>query len=449
MKKLFSLVIVFLMAFTLAACTNEETNTRIETLLEDIEALESQVTALQNSATTDQTLIQSLQADLEALELELEAEENANTALQAEIDDLQTQLNALLASMYDGVVTFTLDIEGSPVTRSVGYKESDDFTAFDLLTEAFEVDYTESEWGKFINGIDSLTTKYGNYIAISKNGESLAVGLEAASYTDQDAFYFEVLWWDQTAEMVDHAIHAFLDNYVDHYIDDTHNYYVILGLSQLGIIDDYSITLNPLPETPTANDLIKQIFIAESLGLDSTNLSTDLFDLKSIGHPYPTSLQIMALSQNTTLDLTTFISDYLVDLESRTLVEIDLDTLSLMLLALTALNEGSLLQGEILSAIESTLYSSAYGNNSATFAHVLMALTSQGIDPTNEVYNLDAETSFIDALFSFYAEDGSFYYLEDDASVDLNFSTPQAFLALVMYEQYLNEGLPNHPFIIE
>jgi cell division protein FtsB len=449
MKKLFSLVIVFLMAFTLAACTNAETNTRIETLLEDINSLEAQIEALEDDSVIDQALITSLQADLSALEQELASEETANAALEDEIEALQAQIDALLASMYDGVVTFSLDVEGTIITRSVGYKESNDLTAFDLLTEAYEVDFTESEWGKFITGIEDLTTKYGNYISISKNGESLLVGLEDASYTDQDAFYFEVLWWDQTAEMVDSAIHAFLDNQVDQYIGETQNYYVMLALKHLGVIDTYTITLNELGETPTANDYIKQIFIAIALGLNIDDLTTALNGIRSIAHPYPTSLQVMALNQNDSLDLSGFITDYITDLESRTLNETDLDTLSLMLLALTMIDQEEALQDAIIQAIEATLYTSAYGNNSATFAHVVMALLSQGINPTDAAYNVDTETTFIDAFLSFYAEDGSFYYLEDSIDPDLNFSTPQAFLALVLYDRYLNEGVAIHPFITE
>ncbi len=447
MKKLFSLVIVFLMAFTLAACANEETNTRLETLLEDLETLESQVAALEDDASIDAALITSLQEELHALKLELEAEESSNTALQEALDTLQASYDELLASLHDGVVSFTLHIDGELTTRSVGYLESESLSAFDLLTEAFDVEYTESEYGKFIVGIEDLTTKYGNYISISKNGEILDVGLEDASYSDQDAFYFEVLWWDLTAQAVDQAINQFLENQVDQYIGESQNYYVILGLNQLGVIDEYNLNLNDLPQSPTANDYVKQIFIARALGEDPDDLTASLYDLRSISHPYPTSLQVMALSQNDALDLEMFKSDYIEDLEDRTLTETDLDSLSLMVLALTMLEEDSVLLEDILDAITATLYTSAYGNNSATFAHVIMALLSQGINPLEATYNQDEETSFMDVFLSFHEGDGSFYYLEDDTSVDLNFSTPQAFLALVMYDNYLNGDPLTHPFI--
>jgi uncharacterized coiled-coil protein SlyX len=428
MKKLFSLAIVILMTISLVACTQPSDTTRIE----ELEATISEKEAL----------IDNLLLLLEDKEVALSDLQDTITALQAEID-------ALRAELYDGTIIFTVAINGEQLTQVVHYNEEDAHTLLDLLMQGFDVEFDDFGWGKFVTRIEGLTTKYGNFISISKNGEASMVGIEDLTYEDQDVIHFELIWWDTTALSIHEAIEGFLDNYIDSYLYDSLHYYVLPGLYHLGIIDIYDQTIPETLVEETANDYVKSILIYQSLGLDVTDLTEELFDLKSVSHPYPTALQIIALSANDSLDLDAFKANFITDLNGRELAELDLDTLSLVLLALSLIEDTETLENDIISIIEQLLYMSAYGDNAASFAHVIMALVSHDIDPKDSAFNDSEGVSLIENFLKFHSGTGSFYYKMDDLEADLYFSTPQAFLALVVYEQYLNTFDEVHPFIFE
>lgn len=428
MKKLFSLAIVFMMAISLVACAQPSDNTRIDEL---------EATLAEKEALIDNLL------------LLLEDKEGAITDLEALIASLQEELEALRAELYDGIIIFNIVINGELITQSAYFKEDEGLTLFELLDQTFDLTYEDFGWGKFLTSIESLSTKHGNYISFSKNGVPSMVGIEDATYTDQDVFQFELLWWDETAEAIHNAIEGFLNNYVDSYLYDSLHFYVLPALYHLGIIDDYNQTIPETLVEETANDYVKSILIYQSLGLDTTELTEALYDLKSVSHPYPTALQVIALSANSGLDMSAFHTSFKNSLSSSVVEDLDLDSLSLVLLALAFIENTEDLEAEVLSVIQDTLYTSAYGDNSASFAHVVIALVSQGIDPADSAYNDADGNSLIDNLLNFHTGTGSFYYQIDDLEADLYFSTPQAFLALVVYEMYLNTFNEVHPFIFE
>ena len=429
MKKLFSLVIVIFMTISLVACTEPSDTSRID--------------ELEATLAEKETLITNLM-------LLLEDKEEAVESLQATIDLLQAEIEALRAELYDGIVVFTVLIHGTLVTESVYFKEEDGLTLFDLMYQTFDIDYQSSEFGNFITRINDLETKHGNYIAFYKNGEFSLVGVSDVRYSDQDVFHFELQWWDLTAQAVHEAIEGFLNNHVDAYLFDSLHFYVLPALYHLGIVSDFNQTIPDTMVEETANDYVKSIFIYQALGLDVTDLTLELYELKSVSHPYPTALQLMALSANQALDLEAFKTAFLADLESQDLEALDLDTLSLVLLALHFIEDTKPLQDTILDIIETNLYISLYGDNAASFAHVIMALVSVGIDPKGLSFEDEEGVSLIDNFLLYHTGTGSFYYQLDNLEADMHFSTPQAFLALVMYERYLNTfNTEQHPFLFE
>jgi hypothetical protein len=73
-------------------------------------------------------------------------------------------------------------------------------------------------------------------------------------------------------------------------------------------------------------------------------------------------------------------------------------------------------------------------SNAASTAMVILGLVAQGIHPRSEGFTVE-DVDLIEALINYYTEDG-FNWLMNSEEVDLMFSTPQAFAALVAYKIY-------------
>ena len=81
-------------------------------------------------------------------------------------------------------------------------------------------------------------------------------------------------------------------------------------------------------------------------------------------------------------------------------------------------------------------------------SQVIMGLIANNIDPTGDDYT-KGTNNLISRLTEFQTDTGSFYWvLGDDVTEDLSFSTPQAFLALVVYQQYSNTFTAVNPYEI-
>ena len=75
--------------------------------------------------------------------------------------------------------------------------------------------------------------------------------------------------------------------------------------------------------------------------------------------------------------------------------------------------------------------------NASSISQIILALVANGLDPMGVDYT-QGENNLVSRLIEFQNTDGSFDYLFGDENADLMFSTPQSFLALVAYQQYLN-----------
>jgi len=445
MKKLFSLASVFLLVLVLAGCTE------LDSLKEDLDL---------KIAT-----IEELEDEIAALEENIGLNETEISSLQATIAELQEQI-------YDNVITFSLTNEyGAFTSKTVGY--NDDFTGnlFDILDENFTVGYSESEWGKFIYSLDHLYPKTGAYIAFSKNGEMSMVGVETSTFEDGDIFTFEVMWWDNTQKAVDDAIQLFLLNHASDYVNSTTvDYNVISALYLLGLVDDFvsatevEALVNEATLT-TVNDYFKAIIRLQSIEMDTDDLATDLNAIVTVGPYGQTAYGLLALdSNNHTVDYSAYVTIALDDFVITSPFDLGLDAGGISLVALSKYTEETGVTDLITefstwistSQLESggvktrdiiwgeTVYPGT--ENAASISQVILGLLANGIDPTGTDYT-KGENNLITRVLEYQTSTGSFdWVLGDEYDEDLAFSTPQAFLALVVYQTYANIYTAVNPY---
>jgi len=455
MKKLFSLASIFLLILVLTGCT-----------------IENELTDLQQEIEAKNALISELQEDI--LEITLSSQYNAdlNEDLTASIAELETQIAQLQALIYDNVITFTLaDEYGVFNSKTVGY--NNDFTGnlFDILDQNFDVGYSDSEWGKFIYSLEYLSPKTGAYIAFSKNGEKSMVGVDAATFEDGDVFSFEVVWWDLTQEAVDDAIQLFLQNYASNFVSEEEvEFNVISGLVLLGVIEKYISleeveTLVDEMTLSTVNDYFKAIILLQSVGGNTDILISELNNFVTVGPYGQTAYGLLALdSYNHSTDYSAFTTNALNDLNTNSPYSLGLDAGGISLIALSNYRDETGVQALIDEYTEwvSTSQLNTGGvktrditwgdttypgtENAATISQVILGLIANNINPTGPNYT-KTENNLITRLLQYQTVTGSFdYILDDEVSEDLAFSTPQAFLALVAYQTYVNTYEAVNPY---
>ncbi len=84
--------------------------------------------------------------------------------------------------------------------------------------------------------------------------------------------------------------------------------------------------------------------------------------------------------------------------------------------------------------------------NAASISQVIMGLIANDIDPTGVDYT-KGDNNLITRLLEYQTDTGSYdWAFDDEYTEDLAFSTPQAFLALVVYQTYANTYAPVNPY---
>ncbi len=352
----------------------------------------------------------------------------------------------------------TLIIQSGESALEVDHALGDDEekTLFDILLEHFDVDYDLFDFGDgempMLTRIECLDTPYGSFISIDINGEFAMKGIAELPYEAGDVVTFSRAWWDPLAESVYEGIEAFkahshAETYL--YAENGAHMEVALALRLSGDLDAYVAThgVNPYDRTPeTMSEYVRAVFTHEVFGIDAGAFAEALEGEAEFGWPYMNALMMLALAAGG-IDNKTLKDGFIADLQARDLSHIDLDTLSLVLLALS-LDEGPVIEGlidDILDVVTEELYHSSFGNNAATFAHVIIALIAVGEDPRDARY-AEGETSLVSMFLEYMQEDGSFLWRLDDEEADLMFSTPQGFLALVCLHTYFNSAQPINPY---
>jgi hypothetical protein len=406
MKKLFSILIMIVLVFTLSGCEESDN-------------------------------VQALQSRIEDLEEE-------NVTLKSDMDDLQSMIASFETSLNEDKVIFTTESKGTTEAVNVSYEEDGDKTLLDLLDFAYDIEYTESDFGVFLNEVESVHATSGNSIEISKNGDPMTVGISDAEFTGGDHFHFELSWYDETLKSVDESLNLFIDNQIDEYTND---HQVVLGISHLGILNDYSIEVAEVGNEATAGTLIKHIFIKASLGEDVSALQDNLNQIATTDYLYTVANTYLALSLNNDTMYKDFEEAFKTKLDDIDVSNTDNDTLSMVLMAIEVMNESAYdtLETSIIEHLKTNAYNNSYGNNAASFAQIILGLLAVGEDPASDAY-LENGKTLVEHLLAYQTDEGAFLYQLEDESADLDFSTPQAFFALAAYQASLNNDDFLHPY---
>jgi hypothetical protein len=461
MKKLFSVVLMIVIVLSLSACSN----TDLDEKLAEISTLEQEIAALEEAVEAK---------DQQIDELESEALNNSGLLSEYEeaIETLNEQVAALQELIYDYQITVTYeDYSGDLRVKNVGYDDSFDGSLFDLLDDSFDITAFDSDYGKMITEFEHLSPLNGAYIAFYKNGEMSFVGVDSATFMDGDTFHFSVEFWDTLEQQVEDSISLFLENMVGHYIntvegEEVLDYTVVTALGLLGELDHYVsdefIDLYVSNMTlATANDYFKAIALLNAANLDSTLYVDGLIDIAQTGSYGATGRQLIALNSiETDSDFSAFETAALDYYSTNTPYDAGLDSGGIDVMALSKYDDDptvSALINEYMTWIQTDQLDNGgvmtrdlgWGSsfNAASMAQVVMALIANGENPTSDEFTTN-DHHLIDALLMFQTDTGSFDWdLEDDIPEDLMFSTPQAFLALAMYQTYSNNGYEAvHPF---
>ena len=371
---------------------------------------------------------------------------------------------------FEVLFTFT-DENQSETIETVVFNDDFEGDFQELMEDNFNLNVSVSDYGTTLLSIEHLSPKTGAYVAISKNGEMSNVGIDLIEFTDGDSFEFDVVWWDDTEKAVDEAIKLFLENLASDYVSSTViDYNVISALKLLGVADQYlssseAVSLVSEDALVTVNDYFKAIIKLQSVGANTDDLYSDLSLIIAPGMYGQTAYGLLALDSNVhTADYSAFVISALADLNTTTPYDSGLDAGGISLVALSNYTDETGVE-ELITEFTDWITSSqldsggvktkdiTWGDtvypgteNAASIAQVVMGLVANGINPTGENYTVE-ENNLITRLLEYQTSTGSFdWAFDDEFEEDLVFSTPQAFLALVVYQTYSNTYEAVNPY---
>lgn len=463
MKKIMSLMLLVVFSLMLAGCSNNED------LEKQIKDLEAKITALESSNTEQTTDITALETEIATIKQTLTELSTNQTANQTTITDLQTRLANLEAIYFDGIITVVLENEyGITQYKTIAYKEADELSLLELLDSHIQMDYSTSSYGTMLNSVGYLTPKTGAYIAILVNDEYSMVGIDGIEYENSDVITFRVEWWDETEQAVDDAILNFLINYADQYVNSTSiDHGVASALAHLGVLDAYisasdvttmyeGLSQGEMTNDAYVNVLVKAIVTVSAIGLDPTDVNgndliAQLIALEAVGTYITPNAAIGLHAYSHTQDTSSYdaliLNSLITNYDPST---VGIDMTGAALIGLSYYQDQTGVQTAVDAYINelSTNQLASGGledqdtvgwpvdENSSSIAQVILGLVANDIDPTGTEFTKD-ENNLVARLLDFENE-GAFKYLLADENVDTMFSTPQAFMALVAYQQYKN-----------
>lgn len=385
---------------------------------------------------------------------------------------LLISLTACTEEQAPEVDTFTIEVVVSEDHTESYDLEVEELALLEVIDLSLEVEvrYTESQYGSYITGIGEIDAMTGNYVAISKNGEASMVGIDDMTFEKDDVITFEILWYDMTAKAVYDTINAFVENHASDYVNDSLiDYNVLAALEVLELTDEY-ITSEEVSnyyssmELVTVADYYKAIIIQGIVDLDTTDLVDDLVDMFVVGPYGQTAYGVLAVNSQdvgkSTVLFNAMASSYF---SSNTPVNDGLDTGGINLVALSVMTTKTDTRvSDFLAWIDEDQLPSGgiktrdmvYGEttypgteNAASMAQVILGMIAVDENPAGENYTIDGN-NLISRLTEFADETGAFSWMID-GDVDLVFSTPQAILALVCYQEYINTFAPVNPYILD
>lgn len=352
-----------------------------------------------------------------------------------------------LESFYVELINF----EGETLIEEiVFYDPTSETSLVQLIDEVVDLDYATYDFGTMINGIDGNYPKeygltYNFFYEIRVDDVASQTGIDLISYAPGTKISFvETTYLSELDLKVDAYIYDFIENNISDFISEEFiDYSVLSAVHQLnykGYIDidlaEYYTYENLELVTEDINTLsISDLFrLGIYQSIENIDLTTYFNHLNtqtaSNAYELITYLQAYHLNDQTNQNLATTLMD-------ETFV--DPDFVGLALLALdkySDLESFDTYLDSALTYIKSSMTStgiSSWGSaNASSTAAIILGLVAQGINPQNEDYQIDG-LGLVDMLM-LYETNGVFKWTIDSTEVDLMFSTPQAFAALVAYK---------------
>ena len=346
--------------------------------------------------------------------------------------------------------SFTVEvvsIEGvTLLSEDIIFVENDDRTTVEILDEAVDLDYSTSQYGNYVNGVGGFyPTEYGvtyNYcFYLLVNGVGSEVGIDQIVITEDMVITFqETSGFDEVDLRVDELIYEYVDQYKEMYITDAAiNHYVVAALGHLvdrGYIDPltppaYQANVTTIQEAFKTAVFQKTFDLDFSATLTALNgfISTDSYSAVS----HLSALSLLEGDEQKINDLLDMLTQLTIDdaeyagmlMQAFSPYEQDVNSVN------TAIN---LLVPVIQNNLTTSGITSWGSPSSSATAMVVIGLIAKGINPRGEDYSVE-NVDLIEALL-LYETDGFFKWQLSNESVDMLFSSPQVFAALVTYKVF-------------
>jgi hypothetical protein len=329
----------------------------------------------------------------------------------------------------------------------ISYPTDTELSVFEVIANQMDIDYTMSQFGAFVNGIMGYYPKefgasYNYMFSLYVNDVISNVGISSVTYVDGLKITFKeefASWLDHTDFLVDQIIYQFIDERLAEYINnDFIDYHVLSALNLLKAKGYISIDFKNLVDDPALVDpsnSVKQAFIGSIFNLDTTSIKNTL-ETTTITGPWQAVNILTALSL---LEGSETVIHELIESVAQTFDFMDPDYVGMAMLAL-AKHQTHQKTIDILPIFENFITSNlteqgitSWGSaNASSTATVIIGLVAQGYNPRSETFTSN-QIDLIEALLSYYSN-GGFKWQNSNESLDLLFSTPQAFAALVVYK---------------
>jgi hypothetical protein len=322
--------------------------------------------------------------------------------------------------------------------------EGDERTTVEIIDEAIDLDYSNSSYGNFVNGVGGFyPTEYGitynYYFIIIVDREAIATGIDDIELRDgMEIIFQETTMLDPTDVLVDRLIFLYADAYRDMYITDAAiNHYVVAALGHLadkGYIDPLTPPAYQANVT-TIQEAFKTAVFQKTFDLDFSDTLTALNGFTSADQysavSHLSALSLLEGDEQKINDLLDMLTALTIDdaeyagmlMQAFSPYEQDVNSVN------TAIN---LLVPVIQNNLTTSGITSWGSPSSSATAMVVIGLIAKGIDPRGDNFST-GHVDLIEALL-LYETDGYFKWQLSSESADMLFSSPQVFGALVTYK---------------
>lgn len=254
---------------------------------------------------------------------------------------------------------------------------------------------------------------------------------------------------------VNQVIDAFIDNYANKYFIESDgvleiDYHVASALGALfesgyqGSLDTYLFkevvqAYYDNIDYQTPNDCFKAIVIGRAFGFEASSAKAKLATIDDVDKwSVANTLIALNITNNNNALKEKLINQIGVINEEDYR---DADYAGEALIATYNLDiDKSALHALIDESLTKDGVSSAWGGaNACSTSYVILGLVASNLDPTSPKYTTE-DINLIEALLKY--EEGGAFKFQLDGDIDLGFSTPQAFSALVAYKLYCKDKKP-------